>query len=192
MCTPVSTASTPVAMCRTGDIARPLPPPEPAAWPPSRLRSSWRSKEAEPSAGLRPDQWLPRPETAWSHYVGNLLQSLHFPYPEFRRLTYEEPDCGCFICSRANSDTRPPSRLPAQESSEGVRKVVTKVIPQYPSLARSMNLQGVVRADVSVSPNGTVKFIEVKGGHPVLVDAAEHALRGWKWEPFDSRNPRKC
>jgi TonB family protein len=75
------------------------------------------------------------------------------------------------------------TRLPAQESSEGVRKVVTKVIPPYPSLARSMNLQGVVRADVSVSPNGTVKLIEVKGGHPVLVDAAEHALRGWKWEP---------
>jgi TonB family protein len=76
-----------------------------------------------------------------------------------------------------------PRRLPAQESSEGVRKVVTKVIPQYPSLARSLNLQGVVRADVSVSPNGTVKLIEVKGGHPVLVDAAERALRGWKWEP---------
>jgi TonB family protein len=75
------------------------------------------------------------------------------------------------------------SRLPAQESPDGVRKVVNKVMPQYPSLARSMNLQGVVRADVSVSPNGTVKLIEVKGGHPVLVDAAEHALRGWKWEP---------
>jgi TonB family protein len=75
------------------------------------------------------------------------------------------------------------SRLPAQESSEGVRKVMTKVIPQYPSLARSLNLQGVVRADVSVFPNGTVKLIEVKGGHPVLVDAAERALRGWKWEP---------
>jgi TonB family protein len=75
-----------------------------------------------------------------------------------------------------------PSRLPAQESFEGVRKVVTKVIPQYPNLARSMNLQGVVRADVSVSPNGTVKLIEVRGGHPV-VDAAEHALRQWKWEP---------
>jgi len=76
-----------------------------------------------------------------------------------------------------------PNRLLAQESSEGARKVVSKVVPQYPSLARSMNLQGVVRADVSVSPSGTVKLIEVKGGHPVLVDAAEHALRGWKWEP---------
>lgn len=74
------------------------------------------------------------------------------------------------------------SPAPAQESSEGGRRVVTKVVPQYPSLARSMRLQGIVRADVLVAPNGTVKLIEVKGGHPVLVDAAQHALRDWKWE----------
>ncbi len=76
-----------------------------------------------------------------------------------------------------------PSRAPAQETAEGARKVVTKVLPQYPSLARSMNLQGVVRADVLVAPDGKVKFIDVKGGHPVLVDAAQHALRDWKWAP---------
>jgi TonB family protein len=76
-----------------------------------------------------------------------------------------------------------PSHAPAQETAEGGRKVVSKVVPQYPNLARSMRLQGVVRADVLVAPNGTVKLIEVKGGHPVLVDAAQHALRDWKWEP---------
>jgi TonB family protein len=76
-----------------------------------------------------------------------------------------------------------PSPAPAQETAEGARKVVNKVVPQYPSLARAMRLQGVVRADVLVAPNGTVKFIEVKGGHPVLVDAAQNALREWKWQP---------
>lgn len=76
-----------------------------------------------------------------------------------------------------------PSHAFAQEPSEGSRKVVTKVVPQYPSLARSMRLQGVVRADVLVAPNGTVKSIEVKGGHPVLVDAVQNALREWKWQP---------
>jgi len=76
-----------------------------------------------------------------------------------------------------------PSPAPAQEASDSARKVVNKVVPQYPSLARSMNLQGIVRADVLVAPDGKVKLIEVKGGHPVLVDAAEHALRDWKWAP---------
>ena len=76
-----------------------------------------------------------------------------------------------------------PSHAPAQEPSEGVRKVVNKVVPQYPGLARSRNLQGVVRADVLVAPDGKVKYIEVKGGHPVLADAAQNALRQWKWAP---------
>jgi len=76
-----------------------------------------------------------------------------------------------------------PGQAPAQEPSQGVRKVVTKVVPQYPSLARPMALQGVVRADVLVAPNGTVKFVEVRGGHPLLAQAAQNALREWKWEP---------
>src|ERR1700740_328937 len=71
----------------------------------------------------------------------------------------------------------------AQESSENVRKIVTRVAPQYPSLARSMNIKGTVRAVALVSPNGTVKSVEVKGGHPVLAEAAQNALRQWKFEP---------
>jgi len=76
-----------------------------------------------------------------------------------------------------------PSPTRAQEPSEGSRKIVSKVMPQYPSLARSMRLEGLVRADVLVGPNGKVKSVDVKGGHPLLVDAAENALRQWKWEP---------
>lgn len=71
----------------------------------------------------------------------------------------------------------------AQESSPALRKVVSQVTPQYPSLARTMRIQGNVRADVEVAPNGKVKSVEVKGGHPLLVQAAESAIRQWKWEP---------
>jgi TonB family protein len=72
---------------------------------------------------------------------------------------------------------------PAQESSGGVRKVAARVTPQYPNVARRMNLQGSVKLEVLVAPNGTVKSLEVKGGHPMLADAAQNALRQWKWEP---------
>jgi TonB family protein len=71
----------------------------------------------------------------------------------------------------------------AQESAEAGRKVVAKVVPQYPGLARSMRIQGNVRADVLVAANGKVKSVEMKGGHPLLVQSAEDALRQWKWEP---------
>lgn len=77
----------------------------------------------------------------------------------------------------------PVNPAPAQESLEGSRKVVTKVAPQYPNLARPMHIQGSVRADVLVAPNGKVKSIEVKGGHPLLGQAAQDAVRQWTWEP---------
>lgn len=75
------------------------------------------------------------------------------------------------------------SSAPAQEPSEGGRKVVNRVVPQYPSVARRMNIQGTVKMDVLVAPNGTVKSVEVTGGHPLLAQAAQNALLQWKWEP---------
>ena len=71
----------------------------------------------------------------------------------------------------------------AQESSEGARKVVTRVNPPYPALARSMHLTGTVKMLVLVEANGSPKSIVVKGGNPVLVQSAEKALHDWKWEP---------
>jgi TonB family protein len=76
-----------------------------------------------------------------------------------------------------------PGRLPAQEASEGTRKIVTKVSPQYPPVARRLGLQGVVKMEVVIAPNGTVKSVEVIGGHPMLADSAQNVVRQWKWEP---------
>src|SRR5260370_11505075 len=75
-----------------------------------------------------------------------------------------------------------PSYAPAKASSESVRKMLSRVAPQYPSLARTMNIRGSVRVVALVAPNGTVKSVEVKGGHPVLAEAAQNALRQWKFE----------
>jgi TonB family protein len=71
----------------------------------------------------------------------------------------------------------------AQDSSESNRRVVSKVMPQYPAMLRSMNIQGTVRADVLVAADGKEKSVEVKGGHPLLAESAEVALRQWRWAP---------
>ncbi len=71
----------------------------------------------------------------------------------------------------------------AQEATDADRKIVTKVIPEYPNIARAMHIQGSVRIDVLIEPDGKVKSVDAKGGHPVLVQSAEDALRHWKWEP---------
>jgi|SRR5579863_2331719 len=76
-----------------------------------------------------------------------------------------------------------PLHISAQESSEGPRKVLTRVAPRYPAVAHNMQLQGNVRVEASVAPNGRAKSVEVKGGHPVLAEAAVEAVREWRWEP---------
>ncbi len=76
-----------------------------------------------------------------------------------------------------------PSAAQQQDEPESNRKVVRRVMPAYPYLAHTMNLSGNVKVNVVVAPNGTAKSVTVKGGHPLLVEAAEAAIRKWKWEP---------
>ena len=67
--------------------------------------------------------------------------------------------------------------------SEIVRRAKSKVQPEYPELARKMNITGTVKVQVVVSPNGTVKDAKVVGGHPVLAGAALDAVKKWRFEP---------
>ena len=69
-----------------------------------------------------------------------------------------------------------------QPDGDGKRRIVQHSAPAYPALARSMALQGIVRLEAVVSPDGTVKTLAIKGGHPVLAQAAANAVRQWKWE----------
>ncbi|HEV3207007.1 MAG TPA: energy transducer TonB [Terriglobales bacterium] len=68
---------------------------------------------------------------------------------------------------------------------------MNQVTPQYPQIARNMNLKGSVRAEAVVEPNGIVKTVEVKGGHPLLVRAAQSAIYKWRWAPaaHETREP---
>jgi len=76
-----------------------------------------------------------------------------------------------------------PTRSWAQESAEGARRVLIKTSAVYPTLAQSMNIRGVVKVEARVAPNGTVKAMEVKGGHPLLTQSAVTAVGHWKFEP---------
>jgi TonB family protein len=68
-------------------------------------------------------------------------------------------------------------------SSSSERKISSRVAPVYPELARKMHIHGVVRVEVIVRPNGSVKSSRVLGGNPVLVESAQDAVGKWKFEP---------
>lgn len=71
----------------------------------------------------------------------------------------------------------------AQQKTASMRKILSHPAAPYPALARSMALAGVVRVEALVAPDGTVRTLDVKGGHPVLAQAAANTIRQWKWEP---------
>jgi protein TonB len=72
---------------------------------------------------------------------------------------------------------------PAQTQAEHTRKIVSKVDPLYPDLARKMSIQGLVRLEVAVTATGRMRRAEVLGGNPLLAKSAMDAVDKWKWEP---------
>jgi TonB family protein len=79
----------------------------------------------------------------------------------------------------------PDVSLAQDEPSANARKLIVRVAPIYPAVARTMRLRGTVKLEVLVQPNGSVKSAEVKGGNPVLAQSAQNAVRSWKWETAD-------
>lgn len=72
--------------------------------------------------------------------------------------------------------------VPSHAQEELTRKAKTKVAPMYPELAKRMSIAGVVKVQVVVAPNGSVKSTKVVGGHPLLVNAAVDAVKKWRFE----------
>ena len=71
----------------------------------------------------------------------------------------------------------------AQAQGQPKRKVVTKIAPGYPDLAKLMHVSGVVKLEVVVRANGRVKSTKVLGGSPALIQSATDAVLKWRFEP---------
>jgi len=78
--------------------------------------------------------------------------------------------------------TSPVTAQSAPGAGNPERKVSSRVLPNYPELAKKMHIRGIVRVEAVVRANGSVKSTRVLGGNPVLVDAAIDAVGKWKFE----------
>lgn len=61
--------------------------------------------------------------------------------------------------------------------------LIREVVPAYPPLAKQARIQGTVRFTVLIGKDGSVEKIQLISGHPLLVSAAEAALRQWVYRP---------
>ena len=62
-------------------------------------------------------------------------------------------------------------------------RLVNRVQPIYPPLARQTRISGTVRLHAIISKDGTIKELEVVNGHPLLQQAALDAVRQWRYQP---------
>jgi len=75
------------------------------------------------------------------------------------------------------------STLLTAHAAADTRKPVANPNPEYPEIARRMNISGTVKVELVIAADGTILSAKVLGGHPLLADAVQKALRKWKYAP---------
>jgi protein TonB len=62
-------------------------------------------------------------------------------------------------------------------------KLIKRVEPTYPPLARQTRISGTVRLHAIIGKDGAVQEVEVVSGHPLLLQAAMNAVKQWVYQP---------
>jgi TonB family protein len=75
--------------------------------------------------------------------------------------------------------------ISAVTSGQETRRLRSGDPPEYPELAKRLNIRGLARVQASIAPNGSVLEVKELGGHPLLVDALGRAVKKWKYEAAD-------
>jgi TonB family protein len=70
-----------------------------------------------------------------------------------------------------------------QHGAGETRKLKYGQPPEYPELARRMNISGLAKVVATVSAKGSVVQVRELGGNPVLVEALLRAVKTWTYEP---------
>jgi protein TonB len=94
--------------------------------------------------------------------LGNMAHPIPSPPPP-KPLAHRGP-------YRVGSRIRPP-------------RVIQRVQPVYPILAKAEHIQGAVVIDSVIGTNGDVTEMKLVSGNPLLVTAAFDAVRQWKYQP---------
>jgi len=77
---------------------------------------------------------------------------------------------------------KPPTQI---RVSSGVQeaKLVKRVIPVYPQLAKAARVSGTVKLIGIIGRDGHINQLQVISGHPLLVGAAVEAVKQWVYQP---------
>lgn len=69
-------------------------------------------------------------------------------------------------------------------------RVLRRVQPPYPVIARQARIQGSVQVQIDISEDGAVTNVTLLSGHPLLRDAALQAAKQWQFIPTELNGQR--
>ncbi len=91
------------------------------------------------------------------------------------------------VIGGAGSGPPPPPKATPKRISVGGNvqsaRLLNKVQPVYPPLARQTRISGTVLLHAIIGKNGQVEQLSVVSGHPLLVQSALDAVRQWRYQP---------
>jgi protein TonB len=90
------------------------------------------------------------------------------------------------VIGGAGTAPPPPKVTPKRVTVGGnvqAARLVNRVQPLYPPLARQTRISGTVKLHAIIGKNGAVEQLQVVSGHPLLVQSALDAVRQWRYQP---------
>ncbi len=75
-----------------------------------------------------------------------------------------------------------PQRIRVGGNVQGA-KLIKKPTPIYPPLAKQARIQGTVKFNAVIGKDGTIQNLQLVSGHPLLVAAAQEAVKQWVYQP---------
>ena len=91
------------------------------------------------------------------------------------------------IVEAAPTVPKPATKSPTPQIRIGgavqAARLVHRVDPVYPAMARQMRIAGTVELAGVIGTDGRIREVSVTSGHPFLVQAALEAVRQWAYRP---------
>jgi protein TonB len=78
----------------------------------------------------------------------------------------------------------PPARVVRIGGQIAQPKIIRKVEPVYPELAKTSRVSAILILEAEVDTRGYVKAVKVLRGHPLFDDAALEAVKQWRYQPL--------
>jgi TonB family protein len=112
------------------------------------------------------------------------LSRMLSPVPTFWRRASCWPFLLAFLQLQTVTKATPPKHIAGLDTGEAAKLLIHVAKPSYPAIAKVNFVQGTIKLEIRVTPEGHVSEAHVLDGQPILAVAALEAVRKWLYQPY--------